>query len=346
MVTGGCGFIGSNLIRYLIEREDVAVTNLDLLTYAGNPENLADLDKYPRYRFVHGDVADAAAVREASDGVCAILHLAAESHVDRSIEDASAFVRTNVLGTQVVLDEARRRGVRLVFVSTDEVYGALADEQDAPFTEHSPLAPNSPYAASKAAGDLLARAWVRTYGADVVITRCSNNYGPYQFPEKFLPLMIVRALGGEPLPIYGDGLYRREWLHVEDHCRGLIAAWREGRSGRAYNFGSGDERANLELAELVLRLTAEQVAPTKARITHVADRPGHDRRYAVDASRACEELSWRPTISLEQGLQATVRWYVAHEPWWRRIVAGEHLVDRKTAHSQSPPNERPDRAKS
>ncbi|RMG45918.1 MAG: dTDP-glucose 4,6-dehydratase [Acidobacteria bacterium] len=331
MVTGGCGFIGSNLIRWLLAETDAVVTNLDLLTYAGRGGNLDDLEPGPRYRFVRGDVADPAAVAEAAEGSEVVFHLAAETHVDRSIEDPGSFVRTNVLGTQVVLEWARAAGARVVLVSTDEVYGALGDPSDPPFTEDAPLAPNSPYAASKAAAELLARAWRRTYGLDVVITRCSNNYGPYQFPEKFLPLMIVRAMEGEPLPIYGDGQHRRDWLHVEDHCRGLAAAWKKGRPGGVYNFGTGCDRPNLEMARLVLRIVEEETGARGATITRVTDRPGHDRRYAVDTGRARRELGWQPQIDLVDGLRATVRWYRDHRSWWQRLLAEGNLVDRRVA---------------
>ncbi len=331
LVTGGCGFIGSNLVRMLVLERGVEVINLDKLTYAGNPENLADLAGDPRYRFVRGDVADEAAVAAAAEGAEAILHLAAESHVDRSIEEPEAFLRTNVLGTRVVLDEARRRGVRVVVVSTDEVYGALAEPDDPPFTEETPLRPSSPYAASKASADLLALAWAHTYGADVVVTRCSNNYGPYQFPEKFLPLMIVRAMEAGELPVYGDGLYRRDWLHVSDHCRGILLALEKGASGRVYNLGTGQDRENLVMIRDVLRLVEEECGVRGGRVITVPDRPGHDRRYSVDAARAREELGWEPAVALEEGLRETVRWYRDHRPWWERIVSGEYLVHRRTA---------------
>jgi dTDP-glucose 4,6-dehydratase len=331
LVTGGAGFIGSHLVRHLIREEGCAVTNIDLLTYAGNPENLADIESEQGYRFVRGDVSDREAVRKALEGVGAVFHLAAESHVDRSIEDSEAFVRTNVLGTRTVLDEAHARRTRVVVVSTDEVYGSLETEGEAPFTEAHPIAPNSPYAASKAAGDLLARAWHRTYGADVVITRCSNNYGPNQFPEKFLPLMILRAMAGEPMPIYGDGLYRRDWLHVSDHCRGLVSAWRAGRAGRVYNFGTAGDQPNLEVARSVARIVREETGAAEAALVEVPDRPGHDRRYSVDASRARAELDWQPRVDLYEGLRQTVRWYRDNREWWERIVSGDYLVDRRSA---------------
>ncbi len=331
MVTGGCGFIGSNLVRMLLTESTAHVTNLDLLTYAGNPENLAEIAADTRYRFVRGDVADPKHVSDAADGCDVILHLAAESHVDRSIEDAEAFIRTNVYGTRTILEEGRRRGLRVVVVSTDEVYGALQSVEDEPFRETTPLAPNSPYSASKASGDLLARAYHHTHGSDVVVTRCSNNYGPYQFPEKFLPLMITRAMTGGDLPIYGDGLYRRDWLHVADHCRGILVAAERGRNGAVYNFGTGDDRTNLSMLEAVIRLVGEEIGPVASKTVRVSDRPGHDRRYCVDASLASRELGWTPSTELDAGLRDTVRWYRDQSRWWQRIVSGDYLVDRKSA---------------
>lgn len=330
-VTGGTGFIGSNLVRMLLTERQIAVTNLDLLTYAGNPENLAELESHPNYRFVRGDVAVPGDVAAACRECDAILHLAAESHVDRSIEDAEAFIRTNVFGTRVVLEQGRRQNIRVVVVSTDEVYGALQAESDPPFLETTPLAPNSPYSASKASGDLLARAYHHTYGADVITTRCSNNYGPYQFPEKLLPLMIIRAMQGGELPIYGDGLYRRDWLHVSDHCRGIIAALERGRAGAVYNFGSGADQTNLAMVQAILRLVSEEVGPTTAKTVQVPDRPGHDRRYCVDATKAHQELGWSTQIALDVGLRETVRWYRDQTRWWQRIVSGDYLVERKSA---------------
>jgi dTDP-glucose 4,6-dehydratase len=257
-----------------------------------------------------------------------VANFAAESHVDRSIESASPFVRTNVQGTQVLLDAARRAKVgRFLQVSTDEVYGALSLESTQRFTEATPLAPSSPYAASKAAADLLARAAFVTHGLPVVVTRCSNNYGPYQFPEKFLPQMILNALAGSALPIYGDGLYVRDWLHVEDHCAALEAVLERGRPGAIYNIGGDAERANLDVARQVLRLTGRP----ESLLARVADRPAHDRRYAIDASLAGRELGWAPAWDFERGLEATVAWYRGHEPWWRRIVSGDYLVDRAHA---------------
>jgi dTDP-glucose 4,6-dehydratase len=327
LVTGGAGFIGSNFVRLaLAEGWTSRIVVLDLLTYAGNPDNLAGLEADPRFRFVRGDVADPRAVRAvlAEQGPFdALLNFAAESHVDRSIEDASAFVRTNVVGTQVLLDAARREGVgRFLQVSTDEVYGSLAPGEPA-FTERTPLAPNSPYAASKAAADLLCRAAAGTYGLPVVVTRCSNNYGPYQFPEKLVPLFVTNALEERPLPVYGDGLQVRDWIHVDDHCRGLWAALTRGRAGEVYNFGGDGERTNLDVTRAILHLLGRP----ESLIVHVGDRRNHDRRYAIDWSKARAELGWAPRHTLDTGLPATVEWYRAHGAWWRRVKSGEYAAD-------------------
>ena len=258
----------------------------------------------------------------------AVVIFAAESHVDRSIEGAGDFVRTNVLGTQVLLDAARSRGIaRFLHVSTDEVYGALALDDPSRFTEETPLAPSSPYAASKAAADLMVHAAFRTHGQHVVITRCSNNYGPYQFPEKFLPQMILNAMEDRPLPIYGDGLYVRDWIHVEDHCRAITAALERGEAGKIYNIGADGERPNIDVAREVLRLTGKP----ESLLQRVTDRPGHDRRYAVDAGRIRSDLGWAPEIAFAQGLESTIRWYQENESWWKKILSGDYLVDRQTA---------------
>ncbi len=316
LVTGGCGFIGSNFIRHLLRQaEAYHVVNLDALTYAGNPANLEDLQGDPRYTFVQGDICDRPLVSELmADGVEAVVHLAAESHVDRSILDAAAFVRTNVLGTQTLLDAARQAGIRrFVHVSTDEVYGALGETGH--FTEDSPLAPNSPYAASKAASDLLVRAYVQTYGLPAVITRSSNNYGPYQFPEKVMPLFITNALEGRELPVYGDGQHVRDWLFVEDNCEGLRRVLHAGRVGEIYNIGGGQECTNLALARLIV----QAVGASERLITFVTDRPAHDRRYALRCDKMAAELGWRPQVTLAQGVAQTVAWYRAHESWWRAL---------------------------
>ncbi len=331
LVTGGAGFIGSNLVRLLLQtRPDAEVVNFDALTYAGNLESLKDVDDDPRYAFVHGDICDGAAVRAAMRPGDVVLHLAAESHVDRSILSDAPFVKTNVLGTQTLLAAALEIGVeRFVHVSTDEVYGELpwrdpseaGPGDDAPlFTEATPLAPRSPYSASKAASDHLALAYHTTHGMDVVVTRCSNNYGPYQFPEKLVPLMITHALEDRALPVYGDGLHVRDWIEVRDHCRGILAAADEGRAGQAYNFGGDAERTNLSVVRAILRALDKP----EDRIEHVKDRPGHDRRYAIDFSRAEEELGWRPSVGFEEGLEATVGWYLDNRTWWERIKSGAY----------------------
>ena len=328
LVTGGAGFIGSNLVRLILEQTDHHVTNLDLLTYAGNLENLIDVESSPRYEFIHGDICDVSVVDRALSDVDVVLHLAAESHVDRSIESASPFVTTNVVGTQILLDRAMQRGVdRFVHVSTDEVYGSLpwADPDDPQsgaerFTEETPLAPRSPYSASKAASDLFALAYHETHGFPVLVTRCSNNYGAYQFPEKLIPLMVTNAFQGEPLPVYGDGLYVRDWIHVDDHCRGILSAMERGVPGEVYNFGGNAERTNLQVVQGIL----EAVGADPGLVVHVADRPGHDRRYAVDSSKSEASLDWSPSLDFERGLADTVAWYREHEEWWRRVRSGEY----------------------
>lgn len=319
VVTGGAGFIGANLTRLLVGETEHEVVVLDALTYAGHLSSLEGV--LERIRFVHGDIRDRQVVEEALSGAEAVLHLAAESHVDRSIRDGRAFLETNVVGTQVLLDVARAAGVeRFVQVSTDEVYGSLGESGQ--FTEDSPPAPRSPYAASKAGGDLLALAHHTTHGLPVVVTRCSNNYGPYQFPEKLIPLTIMRAMTGEPVPVYGNGRNVRDWIHVEDHCRGILAALRHGRPGCVYNLGGGAERTNLEMVRAILRLTG---APSGL-VRFVADRPGHDFRYAVDASRSRSELGWAPRHDLETGLAETVRWYRDHPGWWTPLLGPDYQV--------------------
>lgn len=322
VVTGGCGFIGTNFIRYMLETDPaVKVVNLDKLTYAGNPENLADVAETGRYEFHQGDICDRPFVDEvlSSGTVDAVLNFAAESHVDRSILDSAPFVKTNVLGTQVLLDACRQHDVpRYVQVSTDEVYGSLG--RDGAFTESTPLAPNSPYSASKAAGDLLVRAYVQTFGFPAVITRCSNNYGPYQFPEKLIPLFMTNAQKDEPLPVYGTGENVRDWIHVLDHCRGVEAALRRGRLGEIYNFGGRTELTNISLTKMLLRLLDKP----ESLIRYVADRPGHDLRYAIDCRKAEQELGWSPQIPFEQGLRETIDWYRRNVDWVERIRSGEY----------------------
>jgi dTDP-glucose 4,6-dehydratase len=307
-ITGGAGFIGSAFVRLVLnEIPDCTLVNFDALTYAGNLDNLQGLDE-ERHQFVRGDIADPGAVLAAlTPGTDAIINFAAESHVDRSITSAAEFLRTNIAGTQILLDAARERGVtRFVQVSTDEVMGSLPEDEEAFFVESSPFAPNSPYAASKAAAEHLVRAAHHTFGLDVVVTRCGNNYGPRQFPEKFLPLAISNALSDEPIPVYGDGLNVRDWIYVEDHCRGILLALQRGRSGSVYNFGARNERRNLEVVKSLLDLLGKP----HSLLRFVKDRPGHDRRYAIDASKITRELGWRPREDFESGLAKTVRWYV------------------------------------
>jgi dTDP-glucose 4,6-dehydratase len=339
LVTGGMGFIGSNFIRLLLaERPEWEVWNLDALTYAGNPENLADVapaaEARGRYRFVRADIADEAQVDAilADGGFDALVNFAAESHVDRSILSSAPFVLTNVVGTQILLDAARRHRVpRYVQVSTDEVYGDLGPEEPA-FSETTPLSPSSPYSATKAAADHLVLAYHHTHGMDAVVTRCSNNYGPYQFPEKLIPLMIVNALTGKRLPVYGRGDNVRDWIHVEDHCRGVLAALERGGAGEVYNFGGASERKNLD----VVRAIVKAVGVPQERIEFVTDRPGHDRRYAIDFRRAEAELGWRPARTFEVGLEETVRWYLDNREWWARVQDGAYRQSAEMIASWGP----------
>lgn len=311
-VTGGAGFIASAFVRLLLEETDYTITNFDHLTYAGNLENLSGLDE-SRHRFVRGDIADAEAVAAAlKPGADAIVNFAAESHVDRSIASADDFLRTNVIGTQTLLDAARHKNVRrFVQISTDEVMGSLPEEDDAFFTEDSPFAPNSPYAASKAAAEHLVRAAHHTFGLDTVITRCGNNYGPRQFPEKFLALAIANAMNNEAIPVYGDGLNVRDWIYVEDHCRAILAVLEKGRAGGVYNAGARNPRRNLEVVEFLL----DTLGKPRSLIRFVKDRPGHDRRYAIDPSLIETELGWRPRETWETGLAKTINWYRANGQW-------------------------------
>ena len=323
LVTGGAGFIGSNFIRFFLAKySDHAIVNLDKLTYAGNLDNVSEFEGGPRYEFIRGDIADPQAL-EAALGreVDAVIHFAAETHVDRSIADASDFVRTNVQGTYALLEAARRKKIsRFLHVSTDEVYGSMASGQVA--DEEARLQPNSPYAASKAASDLLVRSFWQTYRFPAIVTRCSNNYGPSQFPEKLVPLMITNALEGKTLPIYGDGLNERDWIFVEDHCAALDRVLRGGRPGEIYNIGSGQSISNLQIVRHLLSI----VHKSESQIEFVADRPGHDRRYALDTRKVLSELGWRATVELWEGLVRTVEWYSANPEWVRRTKSGEYLT--------------------
>jgi dTDP-glucose 4,6-dehydratase len=320
-ITGGAGFIGSAFVRLVLdEAPDCPITNFDALTYAGNLDNLEGLNE-SRHRFVRGDITDRKAVLEALDeGTDAIINFAAESHVDRSIASADEFLRTNIIGTQVLLDAARERGVtRFVQISTDEVMGSLADDH-AFFTEDSPYAPNSPYAASKAAAEHLVRAAHHTFGLETMITRCGNNYGPRQFPEKLIPLVISNALDEEPIPIYGDGLYMRDWIYVEDHCRALLKVLWQGRAGETYNIGARNERPNIEVVKSIL----DALGKSHSLIRYVKDRPGHDRRYAIDPVKAEKEFGWRSTETWESGLKKTIEWYAEHQDWLARVRDGAY----------------------
>ena len=323
LVTGGCGFIGSNFIRMeLAEHPELTVINVDKLTYAGNPENLADLEGHPRYRFEKVDICDRAEVERvlASAKIDAVLNFAAESHVDRSILDSGPFITTNIVGTQTLLDACRKFNIpRYVQVSTDEVYGSLG--ATGLFTEETPLAPNSPYSASKTAADLLVRAYFHTYHFPCLTTRCSNNYGPYQFPEKLIPLFISNLVAGQQVPVYGAGTNVRDWIHVLDHCRGIDAALRKGRVGEVYNFGGRCEMTNIALTKLLIKLLGK----TESSIRYVADRPGHDLRYAIDCAKSEAELGWSPQYTFDRGIQETIDWYLSHQDWVARIRSGDYL---------------------
>ncbi|NLT22227.1 MAG: dTDP-glucose 4,6-dehydratase [Syntrophorhabdus sp.] len=321
LVTGGCGFIGTNFVRHMLERHDYNIVNLDKLTYAGNLENLEDIASDGKYTFVRGDIAsmgDVEAVFERSIDI--VVNFAAESHVDRSIMDPDAFIRTNVNGTFNLLELARKKGVgRFVQISTDEVYGSLGDS--GAFREDTPLSPNSPYSASKTAADILAMAYFKTYGMPVVITRCSNNYGPYQFPEKLIPLIITNALADKDLPVYGDGLNVRDWIHVKDHCAAIDLVVHKGEEGNVYNIGASNERTNIGIVELVLDILGKP----RSLIRYVKDRPGHDRRYAIDSGKITERLGYRPSVDFSEGMRGTVEWYVNNRGWWERIKTGAYL---------------------
>jgi dTDP-glucose 4,6-dehydratase len=349
LVTGGAGFIGSNFVLQAMRDESASIVNLDKLTYAGNLRNLESIAGDPRYEFVHGDIGDRALVRQLLEKhkPGAIVHFAAESHVDRSIRGPEDFIRTNIDGTFALLEETRaywtvlseqeRKNFRFLHVSTDEVYGSLGPD-DPPFSENTPYAPNSPYAASKAASDHLVRAYHHTYGLPTLTTNCSNNYGPFQFPEKLIPLMILNARAHKPLPVYGDGKNVRDWLYVEDHCEAIATVLQRGRPGDTYNIGGWNEKPNLEIVyaicDLIDEMAPDEMTPaeTKMRasgsrrelITFVKDRPGHDRRYAMDARKIERELGWKPKATFESGIRQTVRWYLEHEAWVRDVTSGSY----------------------
>ncbi|SEN44232.1 dTDP-glucose 4,6-dehydratase [Halomonas caseinilytica] len=349
LVTGGAGFIGSAVVRELIGNSEHRVVNIDKLTYAGNLESLTSVESNERYYFVQADIGDAKAMQGVFEKFQpdVVMHLAAESHVDRSIDGPAEFIQTNVVGTTVLLEAARlywqqlkdsdpqkAEGFRFHHISTDEVYGDL-EESGALFTETTPYAPSSPYSASKASSDHLVRAWYRTYGLPSLITNCSNNYGPYHFPEKLIPLMILNALAGKPLPVYGDGMQVRDWLYVEDHARALIKVATQGQTGETYNIGGHNEKTNLEVVETLCDLLDDRVGTShlssdshRDLITFVADRPGHDVRYAIDASKLERELGWVPAETFETGLAKTVDWYLANREWWQRVQDGSYRGER------------------
>ncbi len=322
LITGGAGFIGSNFVRWMLEKNnDVEIVNADKLTYAGNLENLEDLEENRRHIFVRADICDRGAMEALFQRypVSAVVNFAAESHVDRSIAGAAEFINTNVSGTNVLLELAKEYSVqKFIQVSTDEVYGSLGSEGR--FTEATPLHPNSPYSASKASADLLAVAYHHTFGVPVIVTRCSNNYGPYQFPEKLIPLMIVNAFGDKKLPVYGDGLNVRDWLHVLDHCSAIDAVLRHGKMGEVYNIGGSNEWKNIDIVKLILKYLGK----SENLISFVKDRLGHDRRYAIDSKKIQRELNWQPSHSFEEGLEETIAWYVKHQGWWKKIISGEY----------------------
>lgn len=330
LVTGGAGFIGSNFIHHVLrEYPDWEITNLDKLSYAGNLENLEDIGTVPRYHFIKGDITDRQLIsRLLKEGFDIIVNFAAESHVDRSILDPSPFIETNITGTHVLLEGVRTYGVsKFIQISTDEVYGSKEKNK---FSEDSHLSPNSPYSASKAAGDLLCRSYYRTYGLPIMVTRCSNNYGPFQFPEKLIPLAITNALENKEIPIYGDGLNIRDWIHVTDHCQALDLIMQRGKPGEIYNIGANNEKTNLEIVKHILNIMEKP----QSLIKFVSDRPGHDRCYALNIAKIQNEIGWRPLVPFENGLKKTVQWYTENERWWRRIKSGEYAEYYRRIYSQ------------
>lgn len=322
LVTGGAGFIGSNFVRYMVKKyPEYNIVNLDSLTYAGNLENLKDIEELSNYKFVKGDIADRHFINQLfkEEKFDYVLNFAAESHVDRSITNPDIFIQTNIQGTQVLLDAAKNSEVKKYLqVSTDEVYGTLGETGY--FTEDTPLASNSPYSSSKAGADLLVRAYHETFGLPVNITRCSNNYGPFHFPEKLIPLMIINALNDKQLPVYGDGLNVRDWLHVEDHCQAIDLVLHKGKNGEVYNVGGNNERTNIEIVKTILKALDKP----ESLIKYVTDRPGHDRRYAIDATKLREELGWSPRYNFDTGIEQTIKWYLENQDWWKNIISGEY----------------------
>jgi len=320
LVTGAAGFIGSNFVRMVLSRTDWRVIAYDALTYAGNLANLSDLTDSDRLQFIKTDICDGAAVDKAMKGVDVVVNFAAESHVDRSILSAADFIRTNIEGTRVLADAALAHKVkRFIQISTDEVYGSLG--KTGLFTESTPINPNSPYSASKTAADLLMLAYHHTFAFPVVITRCSNNYGPYQFPEKLIPLFVTNLLENKKVPVYGDGRQVRDWIHVDDHCRAIMAVIERGRDGEVYNIGSENEQYNIDITQMIIK----HLGKDDSYIEYVKDRPGHDRRYAIDAGKIKQQLGWRPLVNFAEGLRQTVEWYISHKSWWSAIKTGEYL---------------------
>ncbi len=336
LVTGGAGFIGSNFIKHMLENHDYRIINIDALTYAGNLENLKDIEDHPNYVFIKADIRNREKIEEifSKYEIDAVVNFAAESHVDRSIVEPEVFLTTNIVGTQVLLDMAKKQwkcnpddkyckefkpDVKFVQVSTDEVYGALGET--GLFTEDMPLVPNNPYSASKASADLMVRAYSETFGLPVNITRCSNNYGPYQFPEKLIPLMINNCLNDKYLPVYGDGMQIRDWLHVDDHCSAIDAVLHKGRDGEVYNIGGNNEKANIEIVKLII----ETLGKTESLIKYVKDRPGHDRRYAIDNTKISDQLGWEPAYTFEEGMRETIDWYLDNISWIENIVSGDYV---------------------
>ncbi len=334
LVTGGAGFIGSNFIKYVLKNFDYNIINFDKLTYAGNLENLSDIETDKRYTFIKGDICNENQVEECIKKykVDAIVNFAAESHVDRSILGAREFIITNILGTQVLLDAVKKFSIeKFLQVSTDEVYGSLPEDQkEIKFTEKTPLDPSSPYSASKASADLLCIAYFRTHKLPVLITRCSNNYGPYQFPEKLIPLMIAKALNNEKLPVYGDGMNIRDWLYVEDHCSAICKVLEFGKFGEIYNIGGNNEWHNIDIVRLILN----KLSKSEDLILFVKDRPGHDRRYAIDSTKIKNELNWEPKHKFEDGIDKTIKWYIENQNWWKKVMSGEYLKYYELNYSQ------------